>query len=155
MASAEEALRKVREICLSLPDTREGDHFGEAAFYVKGRLFATCGEKHGVCEIIVGLEPAHAAALLKSDPRFRPYPRDKRAIVLDAAKVRSWSEVRALVVESYGLRKPRKARPRASGGGVSAMAGRKSKKPAKAAKKPSARRAAAKPVLLAGGKRSG
>ena len=68
MATAARTLEKMREICLSLPDTREGDHFGEAAFYVKGKLFATCGEKHGVCEIVFGLQPDHAAALVKSDP---------------------------------------------------------------------------------------
>lgn len=108
MATAEEALEKMREICLSLPDTREGDHFGEAAFYVKGRLFATCGEKQGVCEVTFGLEPDHAAALVKNDLRFKPYPRDKRGVVLDAAKVKSWSEVKSLILESYDLRKPSK-----------------------------------------------
>jgi predicted DNA-binding protein (MmcQ/YjbR family) len=109
MATAEAALKKMREICLSLPDTREGDHFGETAFYVKGKLFATCGEKHGACEITFGLEPDHAAALVANDPRFKPYPRDKRGVVLDAAKVKSWSEVKTLICESYELRKPSKA----------------------------------------------
>jgi len=109
MATAEEALEKMREICLALPDTREGEHFGETAFYVKDKLFATCGEKHGVCEIIFGLEPDHAAALVKSDPRFKPYARDKRAVILDAAKVKSWSELQTFIRESYELRKPSKA----------------------------------------------
>jgi hypothetical protein len=99
----------MREICLSLPDTREGDHFGETAFYVKNKLFATCGDKHGICEIIFGLEPDHAEALVKNDPRFKPYPRDKRAVVLEAAKVKSWNELRPLLLESYELRKPRTA----------------------------------------------
>jgi len=106
MATAAEALKRMREICLSLPDTREGDHFGETAFYVKGKLFAACGEKHGVCEITFGLEPDHAAALARNDPRFKPYPRDSRAVVMDAATVKSWSEVKTLISESYELRKP-------------------------------------------------
>ncbi|MFO0982413.1 MAG: MmcQ/YjbR family DNA-binding protein [Planctomycetota bacterium] len=105
MATAEEALEKMREICLSLPDTREGSHFGEVAFYVGGKLFATCGQKHGVCQIIFGLEPDHAAALVESDPRYQPYPRDKRAVVLDAADV-NWRELKPLILESYELRKP-------------------------------------------------
>lgn len=109
MATAEEALEKMREICLALPDTREGAHFGETAFYVKDKLFATCGEKHGVCEIIFGLEPDHAAALVKNDSRFKPYARDKRAVVLEASKVKSWSELEPLIHESYALRKPSKA----------------------------------------------
>ena len=110
MATLEKALDKMREICLSLPDTREGDHFGETAFYVRGKLFATCGAKHGVCEITFGLEPDHAAALLENDPRFKPYSRDKRGVVLDAAKVKRWSEVQELILESYELVKPPKVK---------------------------------------------
>ena len=110
MATLEKALDKMREICLSLPDTREGDHFGETAFYVRGKLFATCGAKHGVCEITFGLEPDHAAALLENDPRFKPYSRDKRGVVLDAAKVKSWGEVKELILESYELVMPPKVK---------------------------------------------
>ena len=106
MASAKEALRRVREICLALPDTTEREHFGDAAFYVKGKMFATCGDKGGTCQIIFGLQPDHAAELVASDARFRPYPRDKRAIVLDAADVKSWGEVKTLLGESYELRRP-------------------------------------------------
>jgi hypothetical protein len=112
MATAEEALAKMREICLSFEDTREGAHFGEAAFYVKGKLFATCGTKSGACELIFGLQPDHAAALVKSDPRFKPYSRDRRAVVMNAATVTSWSEVRALLSESYELRRPASATPK-------------------------------------------
>ena len=115
MATAEEALKKMQEICLSLPDTRQGDHFGETAFYAKGKLFATCGEKHGLCEITFGLKPDHAAALVENDARFKPYPRDRRGVVLNAAKVERWSEVKALILESYELvtsAKVKKAGPR-------------------------------------------
>ncbi|MGB7070739.1 MAG: MmcQ/YjbR family DNA-binding protein, partial [Pyrinomonadaceae bacterium] len=45
----------------------------------------------------------HAAALLENDPRFKPYSRDKRGVVLDAAKVKSWGEVKELILESYRL----------------------------------------------------
>jgi predicted DNA-binding protein (MmcQ/YjbR family) len=110
MATLEKALDKMREICLSLPDTREGDHFGETAFYVRGKLFATCGAKHGVCEITFGLEPDHAAALFENDSRFKPYSRDKRGVVLDAAKVKSWGEVKELISMSYELVKPPKVK---------------------------------------------
>lgn len=110
MATAKQVLQKMQEICLSLSDTRQGDHFGETAFYVKGKLFATCGEKHGRCEITFGLEPDHAAALAENDPRFKPYPRDKRGVIFDAAKVESWSEVKALILESYELVKSPKAK---------------------------------------------
>ena len=112
MANAEEALRKMREICLALPVTREGSHFGKAAFYVKGKLFATCEESDDSSEITFGLEPDEAAALVKSDPRFKPYPRDRRGVVLDAAKVKTWSEVKTLVLKSYALVNPVAAKSR-------------------------------------------
>lgn len=112
MATADEALEKMREICLAFPGTREGAHFGETAFYAGKKMFATVGEKHGVCQIIFGLEPDHAAALLAKDKRFAPYARDRRAVVLDAAKVKSWAEVKALMKESYALVAPKKKKPK-------------------------------------------
>jgi hypothetical protein len=109
MATADEALERMREICLSFPDTREGEHFGQAGFYVKRKLFATCGEKRGVCEISFGLEADHAAALAERDPRFKLHPRDKRGVVVDVAKVKSWTEIKSLLLESYELVRPAKA----------------------------------------------
>jgi hypothetical protein len=103
MPTATEALEKMREICLALPDTREGPHFGDVMFYVGKKPFASCGTKQGACEIIFQLEPAHAEGLLATDARFTRYPRDKRGIVLKADDVKSWSEVKALITESYDI----------------------------------------------------
>jgi len=50
MAAAPTALRMMREICLSLPETVEADHFGESCFRVRKRIFASCGEKDGVID---------------------------------------------------------------------------------------------------------
>ena len=72
----EGALEKIREICLSLPETTEGTHGGKACSPCAEKLFLTFGGKRA--ELGVGLEPAHAAALVSADPRFRPCPRDKR-----------------------------------------------------------------------------
>jgi hypothetical protein len=81
MATAKSALKAMRGICLSLPETTEADHFGESMFRVRGRGFASCGEKDGVW--------------------------------IDAAGVRDWDEVRALVLESFRLiADPAKARGR-------------------------------------------
>ena len=115
MATAAESLRKMREICLAQADAREGVHFGKIAFYVKGKLFATCGEKDGICEITFGLEPDQAAALVENDPRFKRYPRDRRGVVLDTSKVKNWSEIKVLVLKSYELVKPPSAKTRAKG----------------------------------------
>ncbi|MBK6426130.1 MAG: MmcQ/YjbR family DNA-binding protein [Blastocatellia bacterium] len=94
----------------SLPDTREGDHFGETAFYVRGKLFATCGAKMASARSRLGSSRTTAAALVENDPRFKPYSRDKRGVVLDAAKVKRWSEVQELILESYELVKPPKVK---------------------------------------------
>jgi hypothetical protein len=107
MATSEEAVAKMREICLALPDTREGTHSRKVAFYVGGKLFATCGRERGGFEIGFGLEPDHAAALVANDARFKPYPRDKRAVLVDVTNVKDWREMKEFLLESYELQKPR------------------------------------------------
>ena len=114
MATAKAALEKMREICLSLPGIREGVHFGQTAFYVRGKLFAICGDKYGAYQIAFGLELDHAAALAENDPRFKLHPRDKRGVVIDVADVKSWGEIRALLLESSDVLKSQK-KPSARG----------------------------------------
>ncbi len=106
MATPAAALKKMREICLAFPDTTEGSHHGKTAFYVKKKLFATCGKEGGEFAIALGLELEHASMLVENDPRFTAYPRDARGVVIAASKVSSWPEIRALLKESYGLRVP-------------------------------------------------
>jgi hypothetical protein len=108
----EGALEKISEICRSLPETTRGTHGGKASFYVRGKLFLTFGGKRR--EIGVGLEPARAAALVGKDPRFRPYPRDRRAVMLDVADAKSWKEVEKLIVQSYELVAPKRAPKKAA-----------------------------------------
>ncbi len=97
------ALEKMRELCVSLPNTSERSHFGEAMFYVGKKGFASCGEKDGACRFVVELEPEHAEHLLRTDKRFARYPSAKECLVLYAAEAKSWAEVKKLVLESYQL----------------------------------------------------
>ncbi len=125
MATNQAALRRMREVCLSLPYAVEAEHFGEACFQVGKRIFASCGEKAGLCRLVFQLEPEHARRLVASDPRFQPYTRQQHCVWMDAAEVADWDEVRRLVLESYALNAPstrppkrpsdpaRKKRPRA------------------------------------------
>ena len=106
MATAQTALRMMRDVCLSLPDTVEAEHFGEICFRVEKRIFASCGEKAGVCRLVFQLEPEHARRLVDSDSRFQPYARQASCVWMDAADVEDWDEVRALVLESYRLNAP-------------------------------------------------
>lgn len=103
MATPQAALRAMRSICRTLEDVSEADHFGEVCFRVGKRMFATCGEKDGVCRVVVQLEPAHARRLLATDRRFQPYPRQEHCVWIRAGDVANWDEVRPLVLESYRL----------------------------------------------------
>ena len=103
MLTAETALKNMRALCRSLPDTSERSHFGEAMFYVKKKGFASCGEKDGVCRFVFELEPEHTERLLQTDTRFERYPRAKQCLVLHAHDAKSWSEVEAFIRESYRL----------------------------------------------------
>ena len=114
MTTAKTALGMMREMCLSLADASESDHFGEACFRVGKRIFASCGKKDGACRLVFQLEPEHARRLIASDSSerrealggFEPYARQTNCVAIDAANVKDWSQVRTLVLESYRLNKP-------------------------------------------------
>ncbi len=112
MATAQTALHRMREVCLLLPETVEAEHFGEVCFRVGKRIFASCGDKAGVCRLVFQLEPEHASRLVASDPRFQPYARQEHCVWMDAAGVEDWDEVRALVLESYRLNAPSNPPPK-------------------------------------------
>ncbi len=107
-------LQRLRAICLALPDTRETLTWGEPHFRVGDKIFAGCGDEQGRLKIGFKLDKEHAAARVQSDPRFTPAPYVGRHgwVSLDAAQVRDWNEVRALITESYRLIAPRAARAR-------------------------------------------
>jgi predicted DNA-binding protein (MmcQ/YjbR family) len=109
MAKADTVLEKMREICLSLPDTKETPTWGQPHFRVGEKIFAGCGEEKGRLTIGFKLEMDHADAVVQ-DPRFEraPYVGHKGWVSMDAAKIRSWKEVKLLVLESYRLIAPKK-----------------------------------------------
>jgi predicted DNA-binding protein (MmcQ/YjbR family) len=111
MAGERQAMLRRREMCLSLAGAREGDHFGETVFRVGGRIFASRGVNNGRCQLVFRRKPAHAKKVLAADGRFTRYPLQPNCVQLGAKDVRDWKEVRALVLESYGLNAPRR-RPR-------------------------------------------
>ena len=109
MAKPDTVLEKMREICLSLPDTKETLTWGEPHFRVGEKIFAGCGDEKGRLTIGFKLEMDHADARVQ-DPRFHraPYVGHKGWVSMDASGIRSWKEVRLLVLESYRLIAPRK-----------------------------------------------
>lgn len=103
MATPAAALKLMRSLCLALPDTTEGTHYGKVSFKVKRKIFATCGEERVGYGVIVALEPEHLRLVAASDPRFSPYREYPNCVFLAAADMNDHDEVRELVAESYGI----------------------------------------------------
>jgi predicted DNA-binding protein (MmcQ/YjbR family) len=114
-------LRKLRRICLSLPDTKETLTWGEPHFRVGEKIFAGYGSEKGRPAIGFKLEMDHAD-LLVQEPRFRraAYVGHKGWVSMDALGIDDWDELRALILESYRLVAPKrslaKLAPVAAGG---------------------------------------
>src|SRR5437868_6455103 len=86
-------LSKIREICLSLADTDEAQHFGEPSFRVKKSMFATVSDKTGVWRLQVQLKPDHVKDLIDKDPRCEPYERMKDIVSMRVDKITDWNDV--------------------------------------------------------------
>lgn len=103
MATPAAALKLMRSICLSLPDTSEGTHYGKASFKVGRKMFATCGEEKVGYGMIVALEAEHCKLVLATDPRFTPFREYPNCVFLAAADMNDRNEIGELVAESYGI----------------------------------------------------
>lgn len=131
MPKIDPILTKMREICLSLPDTKETLTWGQPHFRVGDKIFSGYGEEKGKKVIGFKLEMDHADAML-DDPRFwrAPYVGHKGWVSMDATQVPHWEEVRILIHESYRLIAPKKSLAKLgdgptapTGGGASASQG--------------------------------
>jgi predicted DNA-binding protein (MmcQ/YjbR family) len=109
MAKNASVLARLRRICLALPDTEETLTWGQPHFRVANKIFCGCGDEKGKTVIGFKLDRDHAHAIVE-DPRFwpAPYVGHKGWVSMDAAGIRDWDEVKALVLESYGLIAPKK-----------------------------------------------
>jgi len=109
MAKNDSVLTKMREICLSLPDTKETMTWGQPHFRVGEKIFSGYGEEKGKQVIGFKLDMEHADEVIK-DPRFwrAPYVGHKGWVSMDARQVKDWSEVRPMILESYRLIAPKR-----------------------------------------------
>jgi predicted DNA-binding protein (MmcQ/YjbR family) len=104
------ALKKMRAICLALPDTKETPTWGEPHFRVGEKIFAGLGEKKGVVTIGFKLELDHADAMVRRPGFARaPYVGHKGWVSMDVTGATDWDEARALIEQSYRL-SPRRRR---------------------------------------------
>jgi predicted DNA-binding protein (MmcQ/YjbR family) len=103
------ALKKMRAICLALPDTKETPTWGQPHFRVGEKIFSGLGEEKGVLTVGAKLEMDHADAMVKRPGFSRaPYVGHKGWVSIDVGTVKDWGEIEALVRESYRLIAPKK-----------------------------------------------
>lgn len=74
---SEEHLRRVRRICLALPQTTEKLSHGEPTFFVGKKVYAMFANNHhqdGHIAVWIPLEPGMQGILIKNDPQkfFKP-----------------------------------------------------------------------------------
>jgi predicted DNA-binding protein (MmcQ/YjbR family) len=109
-------LRKLRKVCLALPEAHEVEAWGEPTFRVKNKLFAmfaASDNHHGAGTPCVWLKstPVNQSFMIKANPKrffVPPYvgPSGWVGVRLDGRV--NWAEVGELVKDAYALRAPRK-----------------------------------------------
>ncbi len=135
-----DVLTRMREICGDLPDVKEKPHYGDVMFTTGGKVFASASRTEIVFEPVAEMRGA-----LEGDPRFKPYPRDKRAVVMDVSGPTDWNLVKQLVFDSYGLHAGTK-KPPAKRAAAKAPSKPTAKKPAKKPTKNPTKKPAKKPA---------
>jgi predicted DNA-binding protein (MmcQ/YjbR family) len=97
------ALQWMREVCLAYPNAAEGVHYGEIVFKSNGKMFASCGDKRGPTMIVLGLAPEHTKQVLAQNAHWQRYPYEKSGIMIAAADVDDWDELRSFIDESHRM----------------------------------------------------
>jgi hypothetical protein len=95
-------LSKLRKICLSFPESREGSQFGHPVWLGGKKTFAIAryaGARLTLC-FWVGVDQQ---GLLTADPRYQipPYFGHNGWIALDVTQACDWQEVTGLAMQSY------------------------------------------------------
>jgi len=76
-AEGEEHIRRVRQICMALPETMEKLSHGEPTFFVSKKVYAMCANNHhndGHVAVWIPAAPGLQATLIKNEPEkfYRP-----------------------------------------------------------------------------------
>ena len=101
-AGYEKALKRLRSICLALPETAEVEAWGHPTFRAGKKMFAAFGE--GQEGVSIGLKVGHdrQEELLKDDRFFpTPYAAHQGWVSLRVDGKTDWGEAAGLVREAY------------------------------------------------------
>ncbi len=101
----------LRRAALALPEVDEGDHFGGAAFLVRGKTFALWSVREA--RTIMRLTPAHQTLLFEVRPEVFQPCRVGTGVwaYVDLASLDE-AEVEALIREAWGAISPKNVRLR-------------------------------------------
>ncbi len=107
-APSDGTLKKLRAICLALPNTRETLSWGSPHFRVGDKIFCGIGDEKGRLAIGFKLEMDHAEAVIQ-DPRFwrAPFVGRYGWVSMGVTSRTNWRQVKVFVEESYRLIAPK------------------------------------------------
>jgi hypothetical protein len=117
--ASEEALARVRRICLSLPQTSEKLSHGEPTFFMRKRVFCMFANNHhndGHIAVWMPTAPGLQATLLRSEPKkyfYPPYVGVSGWIGIELAEV-SDEELAAHVVNAWKMVEEKQRKKRSS-----------------------------------------
>src|SRR5690348_2356287 len=98
----DKVLKKVRSICLALPETSEVEAWGHPTFRAGKKMFAACGNEAGVLTIGLKVGFDRQEELLKDDRFYpTPYAAHQGWVSIRLSNATDWDEVRGLVREAY------------------------------------------------------
>lgn len=104
MTDADELTRRLREICLALPDATERETWGHPTFRVRDKIFVGCGQDDdGRVTTSMKAAPGEQEVLLaEGHPFFFPkYVGSKGWIGIELDSDTDWGEIAELVEDSY------------------------------------------------------
>jgi predicted DNA-binding protein (MmcQ/YjbR family) len=96
------ALKKVRSLCLALPEAREIEAWGQPTFRAGKKMFAAFGDEYGPLSLALKVSFERQDELLDDD-RFSPtpYAAHQGWVSLRIDGKTDWDEVNGLIREAY------------------------------------------------------
>lgn len=113
--TADDPVRRLREICLSLPEVTERISHGEPAWFIRGKkTLATLDDHHHGADHLsfwCPAPPGVQAELVEQDPErfFRPpYVGGRGWLGVRIDNNPDWEEIRLILIDAYRLVAPKK-----------------------------------------------
>jgi predicted DNA-binding protein (MmcQ/YjbR family) len=108
---AQQPSRRLRAICLALPEAVEQETWGDPTFRVRDKIFAMEKRGDGHVSVWCKAPPGSQAVLVGADPKrffVPPYVGHKGWVGVRLDNEPDWDEVAAVVRRSYRLTAPKR-----------------------------------------------